>query len=67
MWFCIYTGSVFTLEVLTDLFACQRLFYKLSIFTSFTFILTGGSPLLFSSSFSKIISLSESVVGLFKR
>ena len=70
-WNITLYGSVLTLEVKqnfpTDLLACWRLFYDLFIYTSFIFILTGGWPLLFSSSLSKIISLSESVVGLFKK
>lgn len=69
-WNITLYGSVFTSEVKqnfpAELFACQRLFYDLFIFTSFIFILTGGWSLLFSSSLSKTISLSESVVGLFK-
>lgn len=63
--------SVFTPDVKqnlsNDLFACQRLFCDISVFTSFILVLTGGWPLLFSSSLSKTISLSESVVGLLKR
>lgn len=66
-----FHDSVFTRDMKqclpNDLFVCQRLFCDISILTSFILVLTGEWPLLFSSSLSKTISLSESVVGLLKR